>query len=68
MMQITMDEVKELSRAELEERLSALLADDGFEDDAVCTEYETLASINAVSTALTRKLPQAVEMPENHWL
>jgi len=68
MMQITMDEVKELSRTELETRLSALLAEDGFDDDAVCTEYEALASIEAVSTALTRKLPTRVEMPENHWL
>ena len=68
MMQITMDEVKELTRTELETRLSALLADDRFEDDGVCTEYETLASIDAVSTALTRKLPQSVEMPENYWL
>jgi hypothetical protein len=68
MMQITMDEAKELSRTELETRLAALLADDGFEDDAVCTEYETLASIEAVSTALTRKLPPALERPENYWL
>jgi hypothetical protein len=68
MMQITMDEAKELSRTELETRLSALLADDGFEDDAVCTEYEELASIEAVASALARKLPPAGETPENYWL
>ena len=68
MMQITMDEVKELSRSELEARLSALLGDDGFEDDPVCTEYETLASIETVSTALARKLPAAVQRCENYWL
>ena len=68
MMQITMDEVKELSRAELEARLSALLAEDQGEDEEVCTEYATLASIETVSTALARKLPAAVQQPENYWL
>lgn len=68
MMQITMDEVKELSRAELEARLSALLSEDDFDDGAVCTEYETLASIEAVSKGIMQKLPAAVERPENYWL
>ena len=68
MMQITMDEVKELSRAELEARLSALLADEQFDDDEVGTEYATLASIETVSSALARKLPAAVQRPENYWL
>jgi hypothetical protein len=68
MMQITMDEIKELSRAELEARLSALLADDQGEDEEVYTDYATHASIETVSTALARKLPAAVEKPENHWL
>lgn len=68
MMQITMDEVKELSRAELEERLSALLAEEQFEDDEVSTEYATLASIETVSSALARKLPPPAQRPENYWL
>jgi hypothetical protein len=68
MMQITMDEVKELSRTELEARLSALLAEDHVEDDEVNTDYATLASIETVTTALARKLPPAVQRPENHWL
>lgn len=68
MMQITMDEAKELSRAELDARLSALLTDDQFEDDDVSTAYATLASIEVLSTARARKLPQADERPENHWL
>ena len=68
MMQITMDEVKELSRTELEARLSALLAEEQFEDDEVSTEYATLASIETVSNALVRKLPPAVQRPENYWL
>lgn len=68
MMQITMDEVKELSRAELEERLSALLAEEQFDDDEMSTEYATLASIETVSNALARKLPPPVQRPENCWL
>lgn len=67
MMQITMDEAKELSRVELEARLSALLAEDEIEDDELNT-YATLASIETVSTALTRKLPPEMERPENYWL
>ena len=67
-MQITMDEVKELSRTELEARLLALLAEDHDEDNEVSTEYATLASIETVSTALARKLPPATQRPENHWL
>jgi len=67
-MQITMDEVKEMSRTELEARLSALLAEDHDEDDEVYTEHATLASIETVTTALARKLPPKVERPENCWL
>ena len=68
MMQITMDEVKELSRTELDARLSALLAEEQSEDEEVYTEYATLASIEVVSTALARKLPAATERHENYWL
>jgi hypothetical protein len=68
MMQITMDELKELSRVELDARLSALLAEDQFDDDDVSCEFATLASIEVVSTARARKLPPADERPENHWL
>ena len=67
MMQITMDEVKELSRTELDARLSALLAEEQW-DDEVYTEYATLASIEVLSTALARKLPAATERHENYWL
>ena len=55
MMQITANEAKEMSRAELEMRLSALLVEDELEDDGVIAEYETLASIEAVSAELQRK-------------
>jgi hypothetical protein len=68
MMQITMDEVKELSRAELDARISALLTDELGEDEDVYTDYATLASIEVLSTARARKLPPAVERPENYWL
>lgn len=68
MMQITMDEVKELSRTELDARLSALLAEEQFEDEEVYTEYGKHASIEVVSTALARKLPPATERHENYWL
>ena len=68
MMQITMDEVKELSRTELEARLSALLAEDHDEEGAAATEYETLASIEAVSKGIMRKLPAEVQRPENYRL
>lgn len=67
MMQITMDEVKELSRTELDARLSALLAEEQW-DDEVYTEYATLASIEVLSTALAQKLPAATERHENYWL
>lgn len=68
MMQITTDEVKELSRVELDARLTALLADEQLEDEEAYTEYATLASIEVVSTALARKLPAPTERHENYWL
>ena len=68
MMPITMDEANELSRIELEARLSALLAEDMGDYDEPYPQFATLASIEVMSTALARKLPAAEPWPENHWL
>lgn len=55
MIQMTTNEVKELTTQELQSRLSALMAELQVEDGMVNRKYATMASIEAVSAELRRK-------------
>ena len=58
MMQVTKSEVKELTTAELQARLTALMRELQIEDGMVNRKYTTMASIEAVSAELQRKRAQ----------
>jgi len=58
MMQVTKSDVKELTTAELQARLSALMGELQVEDGMVARKYTTMASIEAVSAELQRKRAQ----------
>ena len=58
MMQVTKTDVKELTTAELQARLSALMGELRLEDGMVSRKYTTMASIEAVSAELQRKRAQ----------
>jgi hypothetical protein len=58
MMQVTKSETKELTTAELQARLSALMRELQIEDGMVNRKYTTMASIEAVSAELQRKRAQ----------